>query len=148
GLETKLVADENVTLVHGSLRNGGNFEEYVQEVPQAKKSFEELTTKLVFVGHTHFPEIYVFDPETRQARHTGLYNSGFLYLEDNKQYFVNIGSTGQPRDGDSRSSCCVYDNEEGTIEIVRVPYDIDASAQKIIAAGLPEFLAQRLYVGR
>lgn len=139
---------DEVTLVHGSLKGGGNFEEYVQEVPQAKKSFEELKTKLVFVGHTHYPEVYAFDPETRQARHTGLYSSGFLFLEDNRQYFVNIGSTGQPRDGDARSSCCLYDSDEGTIEIIRVVYDIDDTAQKILAAGLPEFLAQRLYVGR
>jgi len=146
-LETVQMRDE-VTLVHGSLRNGGNFEEYVQEVPQAKKSFEELQTKLVFVGHTHYPEIYLFDPESRQARHTGLYSSGFLFLEEARQYFVNIGSTGQPRDGDARSSCCLYDSEEGTIEIIRVVYDIDDTAQKILVAGLPEFLAQRLYVGR
>lgn len=146
-LETVQLREE-VTLVHGSLRNGGNFEEYVQEVPQAKKSFEELQTKLVFVGHTHYPEIYLFDPESRQARHTGLYSSGFLFLEEARQYFVNIGSTGQPRDGDARSSCCLYDSEEGTIEIIRVVYDIDDTAQKILAAGLPEFLAQRLYVGR
>ncbi|HYE77125.1 MAG TPA: metallophosphoesterase family protein, partial [bacterium] len=147
GLETTQIREE-VTLVHGSLRGGGNFEEYVQEVPQAKKSFEELKTRLVFVGHTHYPEVYIFDPESRQARHTGLYNSGFMYLDEGKQYFVNIGSTGQPRDGDARSSCCLYDTEEGTIEIIRVAYDIDAAAQKIIAAQLPEFLAQRLYVGR
>lgn len=147
GLETVQVHEE-VTLVHGSLRGGGNFEEYVQEVPQARKSFEELTTKLVFVGHTHYPEVYVFDPETKQARHSGLYSSGFLFLDEDKQYFVNIGSTGQPRDGDARSSCCLYDSSEGTIEIIRVAYDIDDTAQKIIEAGLPEFLAQRLYAGR
>ena len=69
-------------------------------------------------------------------------------LEDDKKYVVNVGSVGQPRDGDPKASFAIYDKHSGTIEIKRVSYDIESAQRKIIAAGLPPFLASRLAEGR
>jgi diadenosine tetraphosphatase ApaH/serine/threonine PP2A family protein phosphatase len=69
-------------------------------------------------------------------------------LEVGKKYFINVGSVGQPRDGDWRSAYALYDNERQEISIRRIPYDIETTQRKIRAAGLPEALALRLALGK
>jgi len=67
-----------------------------------------------------------------------------LVIQDNKQYYINVGSVGQPRDGDWRAAYAIYDTDENTVDLRRVPYDINLAQQKIIEVGLPERLAERL----
>ena len=69
-------------------------------------------------------------------------------LEKGKKYFVNVGSVGQPRDGDPRAGDVIYDLEAGTIEVRRLEYDIEKTQAKILEAGLPERVANRLASGR
>jgi diadenosine tetraphosphatase ApaH/serine/threonine PP2A family protein phosphatase len=69
-------------------------------------------------------------------------------IDYTKKYVINVGSVGQPRDGDPRASYAVYDDAEGVVEIKRVIYDIEAAQAKIIRAGLPAWLAARLIEGR
>jgi len=69
-------------------------------------------------------------------------------IRPDADYFINAGSVGQPRDGDPRACCMVYDGDEGTMTYLRVHYDIAAVQAKIRTAGLPEYLASRLEVGR
>ena len=61
---------------------------------------------------------------------------------------VNVGSVGQPRDGNPMAAFALLDTATCTIEIRRVPYDIEAAAEKIVKAGLPILNAWRLYVGQ
>jgi diadenosine tetraphosphatase ApaH/serine/threonine PP2A family protein phosphatase len=63
-------------------------------------------------------------------------------------YVINVGSVGQPRDGDPRASFCIYDNNRRIVEIKRVDYNIKEAQDKIIKSGLPEVLAWRLAEGR
>jgi diadenosine tetraphosphatase ApaH/serine/threonine PP2A family protein phosphatase len=72
---------------------------------------------------------------------------GVIPVTLGKKYFVNTGSVGQPRDGDKRASYVVYDTTARQFEIRRVEYDIATAQKKIIAAGLPERLANRLELG-
>ncbi len=58
-----------------------------------------------------------------------------------------MGSVGQPRDGNPKTCFCVYDQEEDSIEFIRLSYEIDKTREKIIKAGLPVFLADRLTKG-
>jgi diadenosine tetraphosphatase ApaH/serine/threonine PP2A family protein phosphatase len=74
-------------------------------------------------------------------------SSSFTLL-DSCRYIINVGSVGQPRDGDPRAAYGIYNPEEASFHIKRVPYDIKRTQGKIIAAGLPPFLASRLDVGR
>jgi diadenosine tetraphosphatase ApaH/serine/threonine PP2A family protein phosphatase len=64
------------------------------------------------------------------------------------KYFINAGSVGQPRDGDWRASYCIYDLNAKMIYFRRLEYDIKTTQEKILAAGLPEVLANRLTEGR
>ncbi len=64
------------------------------------------------------------------------------------KYFINIGSVGQPRDGDWRASYVIYDLDKRTILFRRLEYDLATAQKKILAADLPESLASRLAEGR
>ena len=66
---------------------------------------------------------------------------------ESRRYLVNVGSVGQPRDGDARASYAVVDTDAGTVEIRRVEYDAELAGRRIVAAGLPVFLAERLSKG-
>src|SRR3989442_561304 len=68
-------------------------------------------------------------------------------LEPGRRYLVNVGSVGQPRDHDARAAYALWDAARGAIAIRRVPYDVDAARRKIIAGGLPQYLADRLAWG-
>jgi len=65
-----------------------------------------------------------------------------------RKYFINIGSTGQPRDGDWRSAYAIYDAATQEVTIRRIEYDIRTAQDKIVNAGLPEMLAHRLSLGK
>jgi diadenosine tetraphosphatase ApaH/serine/threonine PP2A family protein phosphatase len=67
--------------------------------------------------------------------------------EAGRRYIVNVGSVGQPRDRDPRAAYAVWDTEAGRVEVRRVAYDVEAARRKILAAGLPRFLADRLATG-
>jgi diadenosine tetraphosphatase ApaH/serine/threonine PP2A family protein phosphatase len=69
-------------------------------------------------------------------------------VEPGKKYFVNVGAVGQPRDGNPKAGYVVYDTDEATIELRRLDYDIAAAQKKILDAGLPPRLAERLAFGK
>ena len=116
---------------------------YVFDKLAAAASFTYQNTGVCFFGHTHVPVAFVRDSTMIRG---GPY-SKFL-TEPGRKYFVNVGSVGQPRDGDPRASYVVYDLNTGSIEQRRLDYDIPKAQQKILAAGLPERLASRLALGR
>ena len=68
-------------------------------------------------------------------------------LTPGRKYFINVGSVGQPRDGDPRASYVIYDPQTKEVRFRRLNYDIVAAQERIRRAGLPERLAQRLAVG-
>jgi diadenosine tetraphosphatase ApaH/serine/threonine PP2A family protein phosphatase len=69
-------------------------------------------------------------------------------IEPAKKYFINVGSVGQPRDGNWRAAYCVYDVENKLVQQQRIKYDLAAAQKKVIDAGLPRMLADRLAMGR
>ena len=71
-----------------------------------------------------------------------------IKLKPGTQYLINIGSVGQPRDNDWRAAYVIYQPETLDVELRRIPYDIEATQRKIIDAGLPPELAERLALGK
>ncbi|MSU36098.1 MAG: metallophosphoesterase [Pedosphaera sp.] len=131
----------NFSIVHATL-DGPERWGYVFEKLEAAASFTYQNTPVCFFGHTHVPVAFVRDTTVRG----GIYSK--FRVEPGKKYFVNVGSIGQPRDGNPRAAYVVHDLEEQTIEIRRLNYDIAGAQKKILAAGLPERLALRLALGR
>jgi diadenosine tetraphosphatase ApaH/serine/threonine PP2A family protein phosphatase len=102
-----------------------------------------LAAQLTFIGHTHLQGGFLL---TRGgAKRIAPY--GVLQLEPDHWYLINPGSVGQPRDGDPRAAYAIYSPEQRTVEYRRTTYNIDQAAMKIRIAGLPEPLADRLFVG-
>ena len=129
------------TVVHASLEDPGGWG-YVLNQLDAAASFSKQTTKLCFFGHTHNPRAYIKDSSV-----VGLPFEQ-LVVEPDKRYFVNVGSVGQPRDGDWRAAYVVFDEEKRMIRLRRLRYDLEKTQGKILAAGLPPRLADRLAYGK
>ncbi|MEW5733698.1 MAG: metallophosphoesterase family protein [Thermodesulfobacteriota bacterium] len=102
----------------------------------------ELTdARVCFVGHTHILTMMAWDGMTVQS----LRLTRGVHTLDSRRYIVNVGSVGQPRDGNNNAKYIIYEPGKKMLEVRFVPYDIKSAAKKIIAAGLPEFFARRLY---
>lgn len=139
----RLVENEGAfCLVHGTLDHPEDFD-YMTDRLKAMKTFYALQKQVCFVAHSHQPGIFVEDPEGVSYRRP----PDKLFLEKGRRYIVNDGSVGQPRDGDPRACCCIYDDEDNTLEFKRVEYDVKTAAEKILKSGLPRSLAQRLKHG-
>ncbi len=123
----EFLQEEGVYFVHGSPRN--SLWEYVYpdySVWDFREFFKKAGKDILVMGHTHIP--FVRDFKGKLA--------------------VNPGSVGQPRDGNSKASFCILDTAKKKAEIKRVEYNIKKTADKIKKAGLPVFLAERLFKGR
>ncbi|MFO7822074.1 MAG: metallophosphoesterase family protein [Lentisphaeria bacterium] len=130
-----------VMLVHATLDMPSKWG-YIFDKWHAAASFNYQRTQVCFFGHTHLP--IAFD------KFGGITTLNYrdIELEPAHKYLVNVGSVGQPRDGDPRASFAVYDQEEHKISLHRVEYDIEACQQAIYDADLPERCAMRLVRGR
>jgi predicted phosphodiesterase len=129
------------TIVHATLDTPTKWG-YVFNQLDAAASFSYQHTNVCFYGHTHAPRAYVKD--------TGVKGVPLqrLLIEPNKKYFVNVGSVGQPRDGDWHASYCLFTPADHVVELRRIEYDINTAQDKIVDAGLPQRLADRLALGK
>lgn len=129
------------TIVHATLDTPHKWG-YVFNQLDAAASFSYQHTGICFYGHTHAPRAYVRDLGVKSIALER------LRIEPNKKYFINVGSVGQPRDGDWRASYCIYDVDDHTVYLRRLEYDIYTAQDKIVEAGLPQRLADRLALGK
>ena len=97
-----------------------------------------LPERRFFVGHTHELQIIMVGPG--EITRTKLVE-GSLTLDEDKTYLINVGSVGQPRDGNSKAKYVLWDSEAGTLEVRGVPYPAQVTAEKIIARGFPKAYA-------
>jgi diadenosine tetraphosphatase ApaH/serine/threonine PP2A family protein phosphatase len=119
--------------------------EYVLTEEAAHAAFDLTEERLVLVGHSHVPLAITLDDK---AIGGGLAPAGHETTLDGARRLLNPGSVGQPRDGDPRAAYAIADTTERRVELYRLPYAVEETQEKILKAGLPEVLAQRLSVGR
>ena len=131
-----------VSVVHATMDNPEGFG-YVFDYLQAEANFIFQKAPICFHGHTHCPMIY-------EKQMTGVFriDPQDLKLPIGRKYFINVGSVGQPRDGDPRLSYVIYEMATRTVKFRRLEYDVKAAQDRIRLAGLPERLAERLEVGQ
>jgi diadenosine tetraphosphatase ApaH/serine/threonine PP2A family protein phosphatase len=134
-------AVDDFTIVHATLDTPEEWG-YVFNALDAAASFAHQGTPLCFFGHTHVAGAFVRDGGVKRV------TVDQLTIDQTKQYFINTGSVGQPRDGDWRAAYCIYHLDKNVVEQRRVNYDVATAQQKIIKAGLPPLLAERLKLGR
>lgn len=143
---TPFALSGNLLMVHGSIYDPVH--DYVDEPENPVEAMQMIETlnrdfsgfDVCFAGHNHTPflatTLGVMIPHDRHCR---------FHLPKGHKAYVCVGSVGQPRDRDSRASFATFDGEE--LIFHRVTYDLHTTQDKIIAAGLSRFLAERLEQG-
>lgn len=133
----------DATLVHASPGHPEDWD-YLLEAEDGYAAFPAFATRLCFVGHSHVPAVWAQGSWGREHEK----GAAEIVIEAGCRYIVNVGSVGQPRDRDARAAYVVWDIEGRRVTLRRVPYDVARARQKILDAGLPRFLADRLADGR
>jgi len=136
--------DDLVEICHGS-----PFDEdaYIFDELDALRALKVSTRPLCLFGHTHYPVTFELSSETIESAGPGGTEMQ-IQLRTGCKYLINPGSVGQPRDGDPRAAYAIVDTKERRVELFRAPYHVEDAQAKVVKAGLPEVLAQRLGVGR
>jgi diadenosine tetraphosphatase ApaH/serine/threonine PP2A family protein phosphatase len=137
---------EDVMLLHASFVDPGAFP-YVLGSGDAAHELAGLPGRWAFYGHTHVPALWWMDGEGKVEDRLPPDAAGAAELDRPGVYLVNPGAVGQPRDGDPRAACAIFDRESGSLRFLRVPYDIAAAQSSILRAGMPRIEAERLERG-
>jgi len=136
-----VLEDNDLTAVHANLHDPASWG-YILDIDDADPNFQKLKNKICFVGHSHRPVVF------ESGKTVDWFLEEQFQLKDKSRYIVNAGSVGQPRDGDPRACFVIYDTDKQVIEFRRAAYDITTAQQRIIQAGLPRMLAERLAQGK
>lgn len=120
---------------------------YVRSEVDAERSLRATGYRLTFCGHTHSPMLYHMSPMRPPVAFTPPRDKP-VPLSASRRWLAVLGAVGQPRDGDPAACYGLFQPSPPELTVVRVPYDADAAAAKVRAAGLPESLAVRLTRGR
>jgi predicted phosphodiesterase len=138
-----MIVNKDIMICHGA-----PFDEdhYIFGEFDASEAFLHIPVQICFFGHTHFPFVY----EEKDHIVEGTFLTGDdneIKIEKGVRYLINPGSIGQPRDRNPMAACALYDSDSKKIKFFRFPYDIEKAQRRIIGAGLPPALAERLAVG-
>ncbi|PTX92949.1 metallophosphoesterase [Spartobacteria bacterium LR76] len=131
------------TAVHSSLHHPGEFP-YVFRTEDARRNFKAQTTPVSFHGHSHVPIIWEERGPVVKAHKPALSN---VRLSQQHRYTINVGSVGQPRDGDPRASYVIYERENRDVTFRRIPYDIESARRRIFSTRISGRNADRLSIG-
>jgi len=138
------IIDDLVEICHGA-----PFDEdvYIFDDLDAMRALRVSRRPLCLFGHTHVVAGYYV---TSEMQSVGGIDETPIHIPRNggSRFLINCGAVGQPRDGDPRAAFGILDSSARTLSLARVEYDVSAAQAKIVAAGLPDVLAQRLAVGR
>jgi diadenosine tetraphosphatase ApaH/serine/threonine PP2A family protein phosphatase len=132
--------------VHASADEPGAWR-YVTDEHAASRSLAATGVHATFCGHTHVPALFHKSASSRTASFTPV-DGVDIPLTAGRRWLAVIGSVGQPRDHNPAACYAIFDTARHVLTYMRVPYDIEAAARKIIEAGLPMVLGLRLLVGR
>lgn len=151
-LPDELVIEDSFYLFHGSPADP---DEYIFDPFEAAYAFKSLVSEhappaniFCFIGHTHACAAYIFDPEKRRVAERQVLDGDRFSVKPGRHYIFNTGSCGQYRGGSPVATMVTLDSDEMLLEYRFLEYDYEASQEKILAAGLPPFLAQRLGMGQ
>lgn len=135
--------EERGCYVHGEPLEPETFNYlYLFEHAEFMRYHYDRLKDVTFVGHSHLRRVYELSPDDVIE----LPVEDLIFRPDRK-YAVAIGSVGQPRDYDPRAAFAVYDDKSHAVTFHRAEYSVDAVAEKILKAGLPDYFATRLYSG-
>lgn len=138
---TAEIASDDVFLVHATPKRPQDWN-YIFTENDAVENFGYFKHRICFIGHSHVPVIIVKD----KYGSLGVMGDE-IEIKTGYRYIINAGSIGQPRDGNPASAYALYDSDDSTVSIKRVPYDYSKTQEKMKKAGLSPYLIERLAVG-
>ncbi len=138
-----VIEDDGFTIVHGSPREP--IWEYLISTGIARENFGYFKSQFCLVGHSHRPLVFVLD-ESGNCSAGGFLPNVKLALGESR-LIINPGSVGQPRDGDPQASYAMYDSQTRLLRLYRIPYDVEATQDRMVERGLPMRLVARLGYG-
>jgi diadenosine tetraphosphatase ApaH/serine/threonine PP2A family protein phosphatase len=137
---------DDILFCHGSPYQQEEFPYILDETDvEVIVRYVSIRQPLIFVGHTHRGTAFIVreQPALRIWEDTRT----IIQISADNRYVLNVGSVGQPRDGDWRPSYAIFDTEGRTFELRRTEYDVDTASQKIQRLGFPVSLSERLFYG-
>jgi predicted phosphodiesterase len=143
--EGPIDVDDVVEICHGS-----PFDEdaYIFDELDAVRALKVANRPLCLFGHTHYPVTFELSADSFDSVGSASAPETQVQMKDGCKYLINPGSVGQPRDGDPRAAYAIVDTKLRRVELYRTRYAVEDAQTKVMKAGLPEVLAQRLAVGR
>ncbi|HPO29563.1 MAG TPA: metallophosphoesterase family protein, partial [Caldisericia bacterium] len=138
------ISEDDFILTHSFLSKKDPYK-YVLDEKIAAENIALTKKQTLFIGHSHIPGCIVF--EGKNIKYISAFDGLRINIEKGKRYLINVGSVGQPRDGNPQLSVCLYNTENNLIEIVRLSYKVDLTVQKMIETGFPKNLYKRLSLG-
>lgn len=139
-----MVVDGTFAISHGTPVDE---DAYIFGEIEALNVFRQTSFPICFFGHSHFPVIFELSPDAITTILTVAPAFRFK-LREGVRYLINPGSIGQPRDGNPLASFAIFDSKARTVTIHRIAYRIQTAQRRILEAGLPRPLADRLALGR
>ncbi|MEK6678314.1 MAG: metallophosphoesterase family protein [Nitrospirota bacterium] len=133
---------ENMTLVHATPNKPHEWN-YITTLFDALENFNFFKQQICFIGHSHQPVIIALGNDKRCYVERG----ESVAITADARYIINIGSVGQPRDGNPDSAYAIYDTDEKSVRIKRLSYDIKKVQAKMRDERLPAYLIHRLEEG-
>lgn len=130
------------TFAHASAANPASWD-YLSEDWQMLPCMDAAHTNVTFIGHMHIPKVF-YETKPGQIRELKPKEGIGVHLSIHTRYVINVGSVGQPRDGDSAACFVIYDDEAREVSFHRVVYNLAETARKILAADLNPDFAERL----
>ncbi len=132
---------------HGTLTNPDT---YIAYHFQGKRVLTDLhkndRARICFFGHTHRRALWYRDIRGKVALQE--IAAPQVDLSQEGHYLINPGSVGQPRDGRPEAAYAIFDDEKYSVHFKSVPYNVAGAQQRILSAGLPPYLAERLALGQ
>ncbi len=140
-----VIIDETIEICHGA-----PFDEdhYIFDADDASRALDTATRRLCLFGHTHLPVVFRRNPSIFDGYLPEGPDDSIVKIESGLNYLINVGSVGQPRDGDPRAAFGIFDSDSQSLLLRRVEYPIQAAQRRILNVGLPASLANRLAIGR
>lgn len=135
----------SATYAHASAHDPQEWE-YLRQPEQVIACLDSCDTQVTFIGHVHVPMVF-YRTASGTLREHRPESEVPVPLSPSCRYVVNVGSVGQPRDGNNAASYVLYDSDAAEVTLYRLPYDYLSAAAKIRAAGLLERFAERLVHG-
>lgn len=140
------VQDESRLYVHADASKPKNWI-YVKSTVEAAHSLEATPAHITFCGHIHTPALYSLSITAKMTAFTPTSDAPVPMLPG-RRWLAVLGSVGQPRDGNPAAAYALLDTDKREVTYCRVPYDINEAAARIRKAGLPLWLAERLFTGK